>query len=1256
MQMGPHRKPKGSSKSVIDILMLTRRVDLGPVTRWVRHPRARNLRPLFSVAMKPGKRLDMNEEDFETSASSLSCSLGNYLSKASPPQRTKRGMATSMPKKSISCALKPLSPNGSSRRSLSFDDSLSNLSGLAGLRAKETGSGYVPSFDDSRRTDSSDGFEDSMPLPRALRTLASGLSARSHSLDDTINSSFRSIGEVIVPPKRVTICDEELSGHQTSITDHAFEDSETLSGLEKAKSMSCLNDAMLQRISRASPRDDGSVEPQLIEEGTSSSDETPPVPLRPSTDEEEDDSSPEALTRRETRSLRVFRVMVLLMLVLVTTLAIGLVVGNTSAAQQAELLNAWDAVAGSLVDCFLANTRTKLFMARSTAELMAHHLQATKQTKTNVTFEDFAGVTSTPLTVANAETITWSPYLQSVRERFAFVAASSSTNTTGIYRIRQDFGPQRDDSPPPYHPIWLQASASNDPSAVMFNQYSVDLRRRSLDYMMDSRLPVWSESFLRHGDLYPNGNGEPGVMLFYPVTVAGEIVGTISVDFSWQYFLQCQPAPNSDLVALFVENTCGQEEIYRVVDQELIAGKDSRIEDLRDEKWSYRSTYQEFQSMIRSTMASDASSGQPSLEACRYRVSVYITSDFVGQFVTSRPAVFAGIIGALFVFTIGSFVAYDYFVVQRQRKVLNAAKRSSAIVSSLFPKSVRGRLYQGGSKGTGGGGSSTGRGGTHSVKGDSATQPSSKSASSGHSITANTRKFLAITPKHRLKSFLESAPKQDDEDADDEPIADLFPCSTVMFLDIAGFTAWSSEREPAQVFKLLETLYGSFDEACRKFGVFKIETIGDSYVAVAGVPDPRDDHAVAMVKFAAECLKRFSKLTKQLEVQLGPSTGELQARVGLHSGPVTGGVLRGEKARFQLFGDTMNCAARMESTGCPGLIQASQATVDLLLDAGKWHWVRARPDHVEIKGKGSMQTFWIKSKKTDSNGTDGESASDGGSMTGSFENSFGLDHSMEMTGAMDNSFDLTTEHLLDAAKIAKSMRLIDWTVEVLHGYLQKIVAGRENTGRPRLTRGNSVAQLVTENETRILGRRGTAVDEIAEVIEMPRFDPRAAKRMSESNEVQLDPMVKDQLREYVMRISSLYRDIPFHSFDHASHVAMSAAKLLKRILQPEGIDRKDKKEHDIAKEIHRSTHGISSDPMMQFAVLFAALIHDVDHTGLPNSQLIKLKTSQGKSSASSKAAPCGKVLTNASSFCLQPSCTRKGRWPNKTPSTWPGPS
>jgi class 3 adenylate cyclase len=120
-----------------------------------------------------------------------------------------------------------------------------------------------------------------------------------------------------------------------------------------------------------------------------------------------------------------------------------------------------------------------------------------------------------------------------------------------------------------------------------------------------------------------------------------------------------------------------------------------------------------------------------------------------------------------------------------------------------------------------------------------------------------------------------------------------------MFADIAGFTSWSSVREPTQVFTLLETLYGAFDAIAKRRGVFKVETIGDSYVAVVGLPTPKD-HAVVMVRFASDCRDAMMIVTRKLEVTLGPDTGNLELRFGLHSGPVTAGVLR-VKSRFQLW-------------------------------------------------------------------------------------------------------------------------------------------------------------------------------------------------------------------------------------------------------------------------------------------------------------------------------------------------------------------
>jgi class 3 adenylate cyclase len=128
-----------------------------------------------------------------------------------------------------------------------------------------------------------------------------------------------------------------------------------------------------------------------------------------------------------------------------------------------------------------------------------------------------------------------------------------------------------------------------------------------------------------------------------------------------------------------------------------------------------------------------------------------------------------------------------------------------------------------------------------------------------------------------------------------QPLADLFLETTILFADIAGFTAWSSVREPHHVFTLLETVYGAFDTIAIRRGIFKVETMGDCYVAASGLPNPRKDHAVAMARFAKDILHCMTQLMKELVVTLGPDTIDLTLRVGMHSGPITAGVLRGQR-------------------------------------------------------------------------------------------------------------------------------------------------------------------------------------------------------------------------------------------------------------------------------------------------------------------------------------------------------------------------
>lgn len=125
--------------------------------------------------------------------------------------------------------------------------------------------------------------------------------------------------------------------------------------------------------------------------------------------------------------------------------------------------------------------------------------------------------------------------------------------------------------------------------------------------------------------------------------------------------------------------------------------------------------------------------------------------------------------------------------------------------------------------------------------------------------------------------------------------------------------------------------------------------------SATGLPEPRADHAIVMMRFASDILDAMHTVTRDLEVSLGPETSDLDLRIGIHSGQVTAGVLRGERARLQLFGDTINTTSRIESSSKPGRILLSNETAELIIAGGKGHWIEKRENMIEAKGKGALQ-------------------------------------------------------------------------------------------------------------------------------------------------------------------------------------------------------------------------------------------------------------------------------------------------------------
>jgi adenylate cyclase len=182
----------------------------------------------------------------------------------------------------------------------------------------------------------------------------------------------------------------------------------------------------------------------------------------------------------------------------------------------------------------------------------------------------------------------------------------------------------------------------------------------------------------------------------------------------------------------------------------------------------------------------------------------------------------------------------------------------------------------------------------------------------------------------------------------EERIAESYPETTILFADLTGFTPWARRTDPAQVVGFLDQLFTRFDELAIGGGVEKIKTIGDAYMAVTGAPEPRPDHALAAMGLARGMLTALDEARAGLALPL-------QLRIGLASGPVVGGVIGQRRILFDLWGDTVNTASRMESSGVPGRIQVAPSTRDLLRDS----WTFEEREPVEVRGLGRMATYLL---------------------------------------------------------------------------------------------------------------------------------------------------------------------------------------------------------------------------------------------------------------------------------------------------------
>jgi class 3 adenylate cyclase len=179
-------------------------------------------------------------------------------------------------------------------------------------------------------------------------------------------------------------------------------------------------------------------------------------------------------------------------------------------------------------------------------------------------------------------------------------------------------------------------------------------------------------------------------------------------------------------------------------------------------------------------------------------------------------------------------------------------------------------------------------------------------------------------------------------------IADGFPEVTVLFADIVDFTSRSERIAPEQVVEVLNDLFSAFDRLAWQRGLEKIKTIGDAYMVVGGLPEPRPDHAEAVAEMALTMLEEVAGRSD-------PSGRPLAVRIGIDTGPVVAGVIGTSRFSYDLWGDTVNTASRMESHGVPGCIQVTGRTYRRLRD--RYRFQRRGP--IPVKGKGDVVTYFL---------------------------------------------------------------------------------------------------------------------------------------------------------------------------------------------------------------------------------------------------------------------------------------------------------
>jgi len=374
----------------------------------------------------------------------------------------------------------------------------------------------------------------------------------------------------------------------------------------------------------------------------------------------------------------------------------------------------------------------------------------------------------------------------------------------------------------PFAPLWQTSPLRPGLNEwVNYDMLSFPGVKGGLSAMIESRLAVMGEALniddgsshsvvtdmfvraLRAGNSSSDDENDPTTPIFYPIlssskgTSDSHVVGALLGIIPWRNYLSAFPAARTSGLVVVVENGCNQSLTFKIGDHgpTFLGSGDHHDVSYDGMKQSVSLPFNE----TKKAHAHDLSS-----EYCPYTLIVYPSREMQDSFVVSGQWLSLLAVATVFLIAGLAFYAYDSIVEKRQQIVMDRAVQSTAIVSSLFPEQVRDRLYRRDSMEMGG------EDGSITVD----EVPPSDGMNGSFTVMPSS--------KMRLKTFLTESEDVNANGAASKPIADLFPNCTVLFADISGFTAWSSLRDPAQVFTLLEAVYQAFDRIARKRGVFKV--------------------------------------------------------------------------------------------------------------------------------------------------------------------------------------------------------------------------------------------------------------------------------------------------------------------------------------------------------------------------------------------------------------------------------------------------